>query len=262
LEEAARSAKGRDRRVLSGLLASTYQAAAAAFAQIDDPEAAWVAADRAIRAGEDSGQPLQVVAGHYRLAHAFLRLGRLGLAERVAGTGADALAERTARADCPPQELSLHGALHLVLAVISARDNNRAQARHHITAARSLAGRLGKDRNDFDTEFGPTNVEVHAVSIAVDLGDAGEALEAAENLDVTGLSAERQARFHVDVARAHTQRRHVGEAVASLLTAEHLSPDQIHAHPLVRETIRELLGLSGRRASEELQELARRCGSP
>lgn len=124
-----------------------------------------------------------------------------------------------------------------------------------------MAARLGEDRNDFDTEFGPTNVEVHAVSVAADLGDAGEALEAAATLDVSGLSPERQARFHLDLARAHTQRRHVGEALAALLTAEQLSPEQIQSHGLVRETIYDLLGLSGRRSPEELQELARGCGA-
>ncbi|MEA2534394.1 MAG: hypothetical protein QOJ93_2205, partial [Actinomycetota bacterium] len=114
---------------------------------------------------------------------------------------------------------------------------------------------------DFNTEFGPTNVEIHAVSIAADLGDAGEALEVAAGLDVSALSAERQAHFHLDLARAHAQHRHLGEATAELLAAERVSPEQIHANPLVRETIYDLLGLSGRRPTQDLQELARRCGA-
>jgi len=242
-------------------LAIAYQAAAAAFAQVDDPEAAWVAADRSIRAGEDSGQPLQVIAGLFRMAHAFLRLQRLELAEHVASSAAGALADRVSHPDCPPEELSLFGAAHLVLAVIAARDNNRSEARKHIDLARTVARRVGVDRNDFNTEFGPTNVEIHAVSIAVDLGDAGEALEAAASLDIAGLSAERQAHFHLDLARAHAQRRHLGEATAELLTAERLSPEQIHANALVRETIYDLLGLSGRRPTRDLKELAQRCGA-
>jgi hypothetical protein len=261
LEHAVRRAKGSTRRQLSRLLAVAYQAAAAAFAQVDDPEAAWVAADRSIRAGEDSGQPLQVIAGLFRMAHAFLRLQRLDLAEHVATSAADALADRVEDPDCSPPELSLFGATHLVLAVIAARDNNRSQAREHIDVARTIARRVGGDRNDFNTEFGPTNVEIHAVSIATDLGDAGEALEAAAGLDVSGLSAERQAHFHLDLARAHAQRRHLGEATAALLAAERLSPEQIHAHALARETIYDLLGLSGRRPTQDLQELAQRCGA-
>jgi transcriptional regulator with XRE-family HTH domain len=261
LESEFRTTRAPGRRIVSELLASAYQAAAAAFAQVDDPEAAWVAADRSIRAGEDSGRPLEVIAGHFRLAHAFLRLQRLELAEHVATTAAEALAERVARAEVSAEELSLYGAMHLVLAVIAARENHRTQARRHIKTARTVAARLGEDRNDFDTEFGPSNVEVHAVSVAADLGDAGEALEAAATVDVSRLSPERQARFHLDLARAHTQRRHVGEALAALLTAEQLSPEQVHSHGLVREIIYDLLGLSGRRPPEELQALARRCGA-
>jgi hypothetical protein len=90
---------------------------------------------------------------------------------------------------------------------------------------------------------------------------AGEALETAAHLDVSGLSPQRQVHFHLDLARAHAQRRHVGEATAALLTAERINPEQIHKHHFARETIHDLLGLSGRRPTEELQELAKRCGA-
>jgi transcriptional regulator with XRE-family HTH domain len=261
LEAAVRAARAPARRSLSQLLAVAYQATAAAFAQVDDPEAAWVAADRSLRAAEDSGKPLLVVAGLFRMAHAFLRLDRLDLAEHVADSAATVMRARTAAPAAHPEELSLAGAIELVRAVIAARDNDRANVREHIDAARAIARRIGADRNDFNTEFGPTNVEIHAVSVAADLGDAGEAVAAATGLDVSGLSPERQAHFHLDLARAHAQRRHVGEATAELLAAEALSPEQIHAHALVRETIHDLLALSGRRPPEDLQALARRCGA-
>lgn len=48
---------------------------------------------------------MEVIAGHFRLAHAFLRLQRLELAEHVATTAAEALAERVARPECPSEEL-------------------------------------------------------------------------------------------------------------------------------------------------------------
>jgi hypothetical protein len=57
--------------------ARAYQAAAAAFARQDEADAAWVAADRAISAAELCGSPLEVIAGHFGLAHAFIRLERL-----------------------------------------------------------------------------------------------------------------------------------------------------------------------------------------
>jgi hypothetical protein len=128
---------------------------------------------------------------------------------------------------------------------------------HHNRAR--IGKQLKRDRNDYNTEFGPTNVELHAVAVAVDLGDAGEALELAADIDARQLSPERQARFLVDVGRAHTQRRHVGEATAALLEAEKLAPEHVRGHQS-REAINDLLHIAERRASEDLLGLARRAG--
>jgi hypothetical protein len=56
----------------------------------------------------------------------------------------------------------LCGAFHLVLAIAAARDNDRLQAHEHLDQAGKIADRIGEDRDDFDTEFGPTNVALHA----------------------------------------------------------------------------------------------------
>lgn len=256
IEEAVRVADDEVRPGIHRLRARTYQAVAAAFARQGEADAAWLAADRAITAAEQSGHPLDVIAGHFRMAHAFIGLQRHDQAEQVAEAAVGVLSPRVQHQKPPPEELSLYGALHLVLAVVTAREGNRAAARQHIAEARAAAERLGVDRNDFNTEFGPTNVSLHAVSVAVDLGDAGEALDLASAVDPSGLSPERQARFLIDVAQAHTQRRHVGEATQALLTAEQHSAEMVQGHPRARETIRELVQLSGRRAPAELVNLA------
>ncbi|MFH8774906.1 transcriptional regulator [Streptomyces sp. NPDC017958] len=144
-------------------------------------------------------------------------------AEQAAKSAVAVMAPRAKTPACPPEELSLLGAMNLVLAVINAKEGHRGRTHEHIDRAREIAARLGEDRNDFDTEFGPTNVEIHTVSTAVELGDAGLALEVAKEVDPSGLSPERQSRFLLDVARAHAQRRHVGEATAALLPAEALA---------------------------------------
>jgi hypothetical protein len=64
-------------------------------------------------------------------------------------------------------------------------------------------------------EASPANVELFEIAVAVELGDAGRALQTAEAVDTAGLSAERRARMLIDVARAHTQRRQVADAVTS-----------------------------------------------
>jgi hypothetical protein len=145
--------------------------------------------------------------------------------------------------------------------VVRAREADGGGIRRAIAAAREIAARLGTDRNDYNTEFGPTNVELHAVSTAVDLGDAGEAIDLARAIDATGLSPERQSRMFIDLARAHAQRRHAGEAVAALLEAERLAPEQVQASTRVRDLVRDLLNLTGRRAAPDLFEFAHRIGA-
>ncbi|MFF4707965.1 helix-turn-helix domain-containing protein [Streptomyces sp. NPDC001288] len=258
IEAAVRHAPAGDRAELHSLRAKLYQAAAASFTRQDQADAAWVAADRALQAAELAGQPLEVVASLFRMAHAFMRQQHMDQAEQAAKSAVAVMEPRADAPSCPPEELSLLGAMNLVLAVINAREGNRGGTHERIDRARAIAARLGEDRNDFDTEFGPTNVEIHAVSTAVELGDAGLALDVAQQVDPSSLSPERQSRFLLDVARAHAQRRHVGEATAALLESEALAPEQIHDHHLAREVIRDLVQLSEPRVPESLRGLAER----
>jgi hypothetical protein len=57
-----------------------------------------------------------------------------------------------------------------VEAIISGHEGNRAMAHQHLDLAREVGEPLGEDRNDFDTEFGPTNVQLPHLCRAVDLG--------------------------------------------------------------------------------------------
>ncbi|MGC0330622.1 transcriptional regulator with XRE-family HTH domain [Streptomyces sp. SAI-170] len=258
LERACRTAPEEYRAELHGLTARIYQALAAAFVRQNEADAAWVAADRAIREAELSGEPLGVFAGIYRLAHAFVRLKHLDQAEHATATAVNALQAYVKDHEPTPQHLSVLGSLHLMLALVHARAGERSAARGQIEKARKVAHQLGEDRNDFNLEFGPTNVEIQAVSTAVDLGDAGEALDIGDSLDASSLSIERQARLLMDLGRAHAQRRHFGDALSCLLAAEELAPEMIHTHIAAREVIRELMLVAGRAASDELRALAER----
>jgi hypothetical protein len=113
LEHAVREDQGDERKRVHALRARAYQAAAAAFARQDEA-AAWVAADRAISAAELSGSPLEMIAGHFRLAHAFIRLGRFDQAEHVTASALDVLQGVASPAEPSPERLSLYGAMHLV----------------------------------------------------------------------------------------------------------------------------------------------------
>ncbi|CAM5688604.1 hypothetical protein SANTM175S_00615 [Streptomyces antimycoticus] len=130
------------------------------------------------------------------MVQAFVRLRSLGQAEHAARTAIDALQEQGS--DSPPA-MSVLGSLHLGLALVHARAGARIEAKEEIARARDIAARLGENRNDFNLEFGPVNVEIQAVSTAVDLGDAGEALDIGLNINADDLSPERQGRLLMDL---------------------------------------------------------------
>ena len=239
LETAARSVAGDQRAEASELLAMTYQACSAALAKLGEPDVAWIAADRAMAAAERAGDPLLVAAGAYRLVFVFIAARHYGQAEETARTAADALRPMTEEAN--PQAMSLWGGLTLQRAVIAARVNDADTAYRQLEQAGRIAGELGEGRNDYNTEFGPANIGLYEIAIAVELGDAGRALRVAAAVDTTGLSAERRARMLIDVARAHAQRRQVAEAVTALRKAEQITPEQVRSHELVRQLVSDLL---------------------
>lgn len=258
LEQAVRTVEEADRLTAYRLLARAYQALSAAFARQGDARASWVSADRAMAAAEMSGDVLLVFAGVYRMVHAFVRLGSLSEAEHAVRTAVDALRQR---AELNPPGLSVLGSLHLAKALVHARCGQRTEAREELAKAQQVAQQLGEDRNDYNLEFGPTNVAIQTVATAVDLGDAGEAIDVGLTIDASELSPERRGRLLMDLGRAHAQRRHLGDAVALLLRAEAVSPETVRTHTAVRQAVKELVLLAGPNAPRELNGLAERTSA-
>jgi transcriptional regulator with XRE-family HTH domain len=256
-ELAAHRLAGKPQQAAFAALARIYQAAAAIMTKLRETDIAWVAAERGIAAAERSGDPLLAAAGDFRLAHVFLSGDQLSQADRVVNVATAALAPRV-RDDSPPPLLSVWGALHLVGAAVASRQERPETALANMRRAQEAADRLGEDRDDFGTEFGPTNVAVQAVVIAIELGDAGTALRRAASIDPSGLSTERRARFLVAVARAHHQRRHGREVLQRLQEAYDLTPEQVEGHPDVREMVRDLVQDEGQRIDPDLRRLAQR----
>ena len=255
LETAARTVHENQRAEVFELLATTYQACSAALAKIGEPHAAWIAADRAMAAAERAGNAMLVAAGAFRLVFVFIAARHYDQAEETARTAAAALWSKADQDD--PQAMSLWGGLTLQRAVIAARTNDADTAYGELERAGQMAERLGDGHNEFNTEFGPTNVRLYEIAVAVELGDAGRALRAAPTVDTSGLSAERQSRMLIDVARAHAQRRQIDKAVAALAQAETVTPELIRGHDLARQTVSDLLTMQDP-PSRELRELAER----
>ncbi|WP_435058974.1 helix-turn-helix domain-containing protein [Streptomyces sp. bgisy060] len=257
LESATRSVPEADRPELFRLLAVMYHTCSGALANMGEPEAAWIAVDRAVVAAERANDPLLMAAGEFRLSIVFLGARHFEQAAQASGSAADAL--RPLADSGQVEAVALRGALTLQRAVAAARLNLADEAYGYLRDARAMAAQVGDGRNDYNTEFGPTNVGLHEVAVAVDLGDAGVALRAAQSVDASGLSSERQTRFQIDVARAYAQRRQVADAVSALVKARGLSSEMVRSLPMVKQLVADLLTMS-QPPSEDLRALAGELG--
>jgi len=240
---------------------SAYVVAAKLVTKLGAGDLAILAADRAANAAEDAESLLARGMAGYQVTCALLRSDEPEDAERVAVALAEELT-RSARSD-EPSLVSVAGALWLIAAVIAARRTDRGEAWLRLDRAETLAGLLGEDGNHAWTGFGPTNVAIHRVTVAAELGAAGEALRAATAVDQDRLPPgllSRRAQVSLDLAWAQAQRRRDAEATLHLLEAERIAPQVIRHNVIAQEIVREMLARGSRRQTTALSLLAQRAG--
>ena len=201
--------------------------------------------------------PALILAGQLRMARTLLDSSEQALARHV-------LTQATQRHEAiiaggDHGLISLVGSSALLLAVLHARDANADAAEQCLIVARRLAGVLGGDSNYHDTEFGPTNVAMHAVGIAVELGNGQQALDRAVHVrQAEQLSPERQARYLVDIARAHLLTRSGRDALLALVKAERIAAEELAESPRVAELIDDIEALNRPHPPAGLRELRQR----
>jgi hypothetical protein len=143
---------------------------------------------------------------------------------------------------------------------MAARGGMASTAWEHAGYAREVADRLGHDTKDYGLLFGPTNTAIHEVAIAVELGDADEAVRRGKDLALPAdLPAERSSHHYIDLSRAWLWQGNTDRALACVAEADRLAPQRTRYHPMARETVTRLLDLK-RRVPEQLRILAVRMG--
>lgn len=234
-----------------------YVAAAKLVTKTGDGQLAWVAADRAVTSALRAESSLLSAAAAYQVACAFLKLDQVERAEHIAMSTAESFT------DDSPLGLSYQGALFLIGSVIAGRRTDRAEAADRLRRAEYIADALGHDGNHGWTAFGPTNVAIHRVSAAAELGNAKEAINIAENITTDGFPEgllSRRAQVHIDTAWAYSQHRDDPAVVINLMEAERVAPQALRYNVIVRELLREMLKRERRSATPGLRPLAQRAG--
>ncbi|MDT7716552.1 MAG: hypothetical protein QOH09_2544 [Pseudonocardiales bacterium] len=160
--------------------------------------------------------------------------------------------------------LQAYGMLHLSAALAASAQAESATAATHLQEASALAARMDTEVGTWaHLWFGPTNVGIWKTSLALEIGEHGQALEAAKTVHPELLpGGVRQAEFWAEVGRALVATKKTREkGVRVLLHAEQLAPQLIRTDVFVRETVADLLRQARRDAGgRELRGLAWRMG--
>lgn len=244
---AVRQYTGDDRAAAYAVLAEAYQVAATTLTAFGKEDAAYTAIERSMTAARQSDDPRLEIIGVSSLSWIFSKQGRLSDAEQVAVRMAERIEPGFRSA---PIDLSVWGILLLRGATAAVRAGRNDSAEELLSLAAAAAARVGSDRLDYATPFGPTNAGVASVNAFVDMGKPDKALSHARRIpDLSTLPPTWLARHHVDRAMAHAELRHDDRATRTLLVAEQIAPEWMRYHSSSRHLVAELRERELRRSS-------------
>lgn len=242
-------------RTATRAMAHLYHVAASFLVKVGDVELARLCAERGDIAAREVGSPVTIVSLQRCLAHTLLSHANYSDAVAMVRDGVIEAADLSTAAD-----ISATGTLLLVGATACARAGERSEAAAFLRHAEALAQRIGLDGNEVWTSFGPTNVMVHRVAVAAELGDFGEARRLGSSLNVVALPRERRIRHQLEVARANARLGHRADALHLLLDAERDAPEHVRSHFLTHDLVTTWLQTTKTRPEPDLVALARRLG--
>ncbi|MFE2314134.1 helix-turn-helix domain-containing protein [Streptomyces sp. NPDC059441] len=270
---AAHRHEGDDQLTAFEVLSLTLELTEAAAIKWADTELAVLAGHRAVAAAERSQNPVIMASAARHLGDAMTMHGQAAAATQFILTAAGRLHDDLLRSG--PEGYSVLGMLWLkaaMAAAAAAEADDRHPERHarrvpdFLGEADDHAGRLGGDANHLYTAFGPTNVALYRVAAHVQLSEGADAVAVAAGIPDPAFDAlprERRAHLLADRARAETQAGLREDAVATLLEAEELAPEEVRCRPRTRALVEDLrlLGVPPS-VQGRLRLLADRCGLP
>ncbi len=256
LDAASRSSLPSESERATLLLASAYHAAATVLTKVGEIDLAWVASQRGFDIAQQTDEPMTWLSLARSVAHVTMSTGRHKDAAILVGQIASHAGPAANNAS--PEYLSVYGTLFLTGAMAAARTEDRGLTNEYLAESAAVAARLGRDANYAWTAFGPTNVEIHKVSTAMELGDIETVLRIGPQIDATPLPTERQVRHSIELARANNARGRRDQALSIVLSAEARAPEQVRHQSLCRDLVVQWVRSSKTQPSSTLAGLASR----
>jgi transcriptional regulator with XRE-family HTH domain len=239
------------------LLTGAYRAANTLAHKLGYSDLSLTAMERMEWAADRSGDPLLVATTHYLHAAALARIGAAPQAMRLLARTIDEIEPMVGGDDVAAE--AVYQALHMRAGVIAATMADAESSDAHLAEAGIWAARTG-ERVVHETVVGPTNVQLHKLAAAVDLGQSRKAVKLSEATHLPDdFAKERATYFWLDTARAHLANADPDSAVTALYEARALSPEHFRASRTVRATIK-TVAAQQRRSSDNVRSLANSAG--
>jgi transcriptional regulator with XRE-family HTH domain len=257
LRSAAVAAESPEREQLFGLLAEAYAAAGQVAWKLGYSDLSSLATERIEWASRESGDPLAMAAADWYQAGELITVADWGPALAFLDGARERIAPLVAEGG--KAAVGMHGILHLKSGLAAARSGDADTSDAHLHEAREAAKRTG-ERDDYRLAFGPTNVAIWSVGLAVERRDGTEAVKRARGMQFApGTPQERIGHHWIDLARGFQLHGDRTRALDALNIARRTSPQQTRFHPQVRETV-VTLAEQDRRRTDTLAGFARWAG--
>ncbi|MFI6702403.1 helix-turn-helix domain-containing protein [Streptomyces sp. NPDC050509] len=165
-----------------------------------------------------------------------------------------------------PLAVRAWGTLQLRAAVSAARGGRNAEAKDRIKYARTAANRIAADASApvYDRHsltFSPGNVQIHAISVALEMHEQREALSINRRTSadvIDSLPNSRQGHHYMDLARAWLWDGNRDKALKQLERAENIAPQLVRNHPIARSTLRSIVYAERATTRETLRRMSDR----
>ena len=259
LRAAAYTNRGAERERLFALLAETYAAAGQVVYKLGYDDLYAITVDRYEWAAQRAGDVGAGATAAYLRAGLLIGSAEFASAQRYLEAFRSRELEPSLRGDSPAL-LSMWGNLHLKSGLAASRAGDAVTADDHLQEAQETANRIGVDRDDYRLAFGPTNVQIWGVALAVERLDGTTAVRRAAGFEPPASTPpERTAHHWIDLARGYFLHGSRQDSLNTLLRAREVAPQMTRFHPQVRETVT-ALAEADRRSTRSLAGFARWIG--
>ncbi|MHC9296522.1 helix-turn-helix domain-containing protein [Mycobacterium sp. LTG2003] len=237
------------------LLVTTYHLAGQVFSGHGDHNSAALVTDRAMVGAAQTRRPELISASAWFVGNALLQSSDLRECHDYALGAAQRL---FIRAPETAEDAAIWGALHLTAAIAAGLAQNWDESRRLFALSEKIADDLDKDIQVRGILFGPTEVAIAGMQIALAHHATGEVIRLAAETDITdGYPLQRHVQYHICQALAFVDQRDEVAATLALTRVAALCPEDIRHHPDVHRCLQFLIARNNYLVRSEVDYLTK-----